>query len=505
MTDEEPRPPTIRLGSDALVVLAGPSGSGKSTWAAEWFRPSQVVSSDELRGVVGEHVHDLRASTDAFAVLDLVVERRLARGLLTVVDTLGMDRDRHERWLAVAAEHGRPTHLVRFATDAKICRSRNRARPAPVPAKVLTAQLATWDDVGERLGEGFDHVHEPAPATVVARAVLAATPATGSASGAAPERPTGLSFGLQISAFDWPTGTEGIGDELTRIVGEAERAGFDSVWVMDHLVQIPQVGREWDPMLEAYTTLGYLAATSERIELGAMVTCITHRSVGLLGRIVATLDVLSGGRAWCGLGIGWYEREHRALGLRFPPVAERYELLDEAIGFLRAQWGPGSPAYEGRLLATPEAIGYPRPIRERVPILIGGSGERRTLGLVARHADACNLFGEPATIRTKLDALDRHCEAIGRDRTEIRVTQLSPILSAADEPALRERVEELRPSTMPPEAFREQATAATAEAHIDRFGALAEAGVDQVVVSLADVGQPDAIAAFAPIIDAFRP
>ena len=497
---------TIKLTADSLVVLAGPSGAGKSAWAAEMFRTAQVVSSDALRGVVGEHEHDLRASTDSFDVLDLVVERRLKRGLLTVIDTLGMDPERHATWLALAGEHGRPTHLVRFDTDAATCRKRNKARRSPVPSKVLSAQLAKWAEIVDDLGDGFDHVHSGSdPAVVVPSALATLRP--GDAGGAATGdggRAT-MRFGLQISAFDWPGGSETLAAELGRVVGEAERAGFDSVWVMDHVIQIPQVGREWDAMLEAYTTLGFLAARTERMSVGAMVTCVTHRNIALLGKIVATLDVLSGGRARCGLGIGWYEREHRAYGYRFPPVGERYELLEDALGLLPLLWGAGSPPFDGIHVSIPETICYPRPLQPKVPILIGGSGERRTLRLVAEHADGCNLFGEPDVIRRKIEVLADHCAAVDRDLAEIEITQLSPILSAPDRPSLRDRIAELAPSGMSPEAFAERAMAAPAEVHVERFAALAEAGVHTAIVSLADVGYPSAVADFAPVIDALRP
>jgi alkanesulfonate monooxygenase SsuD/methylene tetrahydromethanopterin reductase-like flavin-dependent oxidoreductase (luciferase family) len=257
-------------------------------------------------------------------------------------------------------------------------------------------------------------------------------------------------------------------------------------------------------MLEAYTTLGFLAAKTERVSIGAMVACITHRNIALLGKIIATLDVLSGGRARCGLGVGWYEREHLAYGYRFPPVTERYELLDDALRFLPLLWGSGSPPFDGTHLSTPEAICYPRPLQERVPILIGGSGERRTLRLAAEHADACNLFGEPDTIRRKIQVLQDHCVTFGRDPDEIEITQLSPILSAPDAASLGERVAELAPSTMSPEDFAERVTAAPAEVHVERFTALANAGVHTAIVSLADVGHPGALTDFAPVIDALR-
>jgi F420-dependent oxidoreductase-like protein len=487
----------MRLAADSLVVLAGPSGAGKSTWAAEWFRSSQVVSSDQLRGVVGEHEHDLRASADSFAVLDLVVERRLARGLLTVVDTLGMDRERHEAWLETADRHGRPSHLVLFDEDDKVYRKRNKARRSPVPSKVLSAQLARWAEVRPGAGEGFDHVHRPGPAAVVPAALLGRA-----AAGASPAR---LQFGLQLSSFDWPDGREPLPEALGRIVGEAERAGFASVWVMDHFLQIPQLGPVWDPMPEAYTTLGFLAARSSRLRLGAMVTCVTHRNLAHLAKIVATLDVLSGGRAWCGLGVGWYQREHDAYGYRFPPVAERYELLEDALELLPLMWGPGSPPYEGRRISVREAVCYPRPSQPRIPVLVGGSGQRRTLALVARHADACNLFGEPGVIRRKLDVLDQHCADAGRDRADIEITQLSSLLSAPDRSSLRDRIGQLKPGSMSPEDYARRALAGTAEEHAERFGRLAEAGVQTAIVSLADVGQPGAVASFGAVIDACRP
>ena len=164
---------------------------------------------------------------------------------------------------------------------------------------------------------------------------------------------------------------------------------------MDHFLQIPQIGREWEDMLESYTTLGYLAGVTGRVTLGTLVTGITYRNLAHLAKIVATLDVLSGGRAVCGLGAAWFEREHRLYGWDFPPRRERYALLEDALELLPLMWGPGAPRFEGRTVTVDEAICYPRPLQERIPILVGGSGERRTLRLVARHADACNLFGDP--------------------------------------------------------------------------------------------------------------
>ncbi len=489
----------VRLRRDALVVLAGPSGAGKSTWADTWFRDGQVVSADRLRRVVGEHEHDLRASDDAFALVDDIVARRLKRGLLTVVDSLGMDAARHATWLAAAAEHGRPSHLVRFDTDPAVCRRRNKARPSAVPPKVLTAQLTKWSEVRDQLGARYDVVHDPGPVRVVPGALLPASAAAGSS---ATQRRS-LRFGLAISSFDFGDGPA-TADRLAAIAAEAEHAGFESIWVMDHFMQIPQVGREWDPMLECYTTMAFLAARTERVGLGALVSCITHRNIAHLGKIIATLDVLSNGRARCGLGLGWYEREHRAFGYRFPTNRERYALLEDALEFLPLQWGPGAPAFEGRTFSTPEAIGYPRPVQDTIPILVGGSGEKRTLQLAAQYADACNLFGEPPVVTHKVEVLRRHCDAVGRDPAEIEVTQLSNLLVASDTTDLDERVAALNRG-LSREQFLERTKAAVVDDHVDRLALLAEAGVDTVIVSLADIALDGAATNFSPVINHFRP
>jgi F420-dependent oxidoreductase-like protein len=482
----------VRLPTDALVVLAGPSASGKSTWANRWFRPGQVVSSDVLRGVVGEHQHDLRASDDAFALVDQIVERRLRRGLLTVIDSLGMDRERLDAWLAMANDHGRTSHLVTFNADAATCRRRNKSRANSVPAKVLTAQLKKWTQVQADLEPGFTEVHEPGTVSVVPASLLAtAEPAT-----------RHLNFGLLVSAFDWPD-DEPIRDRLGNIAAEAEHAGFESIWVMDHFMQIPQVGREWDPMLESYSTLAYLAAKTSRVGLGALVSCVTHRSLGHLGKTIATLDVLSGGRARCGLGLGWFEREHRAFGYEFPSTAERYELLEDALQFLPLQWGPGAPEFVGHRFSSPEAIGYPRPLQPKIPILVGGSGEKRTLRLAAQYADACNLFGEPDVLAHKVSVLRDHCDELGRDPADVEVTQLSNVLVGVDQADLTDRIGALSHG-LTAEQFVTRTNGATVDAHVDRFARIADAGVDTVMVSLADIGLEGSATNFGQVIDHFR-
>jgi F420-dependent oxidoreductase-like protein len=241
---------------------------------------------------------------------------------------------------------------------------------------------------------------------------------------------------------------------------------------MDHFVQIPQVGRHWENMLEAWTTLGFLAAHTSRATLGTLVSGVTYRNVAHLAKMAATLDVLSGGRAVCGVGAGWFEREHKAYGWDFPPVKRRFELLEDALQLFPLMWGAGAPPFEGKVVKVAEALCYPRPVQERIPILVGGSGERRTLRLVARYADACNLFGDAATVRHKVDVLHRHCADVGRDPAEVAVTHLS------------------------------SAVEGTVEDHVGRYRGLAEAGVQTAMVRMASLDEA-AIERFTPVIAAF--
>ena len=375
-----------------------------------------------------------------------------------------------------------PAHAVVFDPPAALVRERNRARAAPVPSKVVSGQLREAEAVADRLAaEGFAGVHGAGPVALVPPAFVAAPQAAARQE----EDPMPLEFGLQISRFGFPGHPATTASALAEIARAAEEAGFTSLWVMDHFLQIPQVGREWEDMLESYTTLGYLAGVTERIRLGTLVTGITYRNLAHLAKIVATLDVLSGGRALCGLGAAWFEREHRLYGWDFPPLAERYARLEDALELLPLMWGPGAPRFEGRTITVDEAVCYPRPLQERIPILVGGSGERRTLRLVARHADACNLFGDPATVRRKLAVLHEHCAAEGRDPAAVRVTHLAPArVIAAGEP-------------------REGRGAATAEEHVGRYRELAEAGVQTAIVGLADADGPESVSRFAEVVAAF--
>ena len=472
---------TLRLPDPCLVVLVGATGAGKSHWAAEWFAPDQIVASDRLRAVVGAGEDDMRASGDAFEVLELIVAKRLRRGLTAVVDSTGLDAKRRAAWLALAERHNVPAHAVLFEVDARVVRE--RARGLGVPSKVVTAQLRDVAAAGEALREeAFAGVHGPGPVQLVPPAFLAAPEA------AARQRdnPRVLAFGLQVSRFDFAGHPATTGATLADMARAAEEVGFQSLWVMDHFIQIPQVGREWEDMLESHTTLAYLAGVTERLRLGTLCTGITYRNIAHLAKIVATLDVLSGGRAECGIGAAWFEREHRLYGWEFPSLAERYARLEDALELLPLMWGKGAPAFQGRTTTVPEAICYPRPLQERIPILVGGSGERRTLRLVARHADACNLFGPPDMVRRKLAVLHEHCATEGRDPAEVAVTHLAParVVEAGEE--------------------RAGPGAASADEHVGRYRELAEAGVQTAIVGLSDTEGPESVARFAPVIQAFR-
>ena len=241
-----------------------------------------------------------------------------------------------------------------------------------------------------------------------------------------------MRLGLQISSFTWPGGDAAIGPTLADIVRTADEVGFDSIWVMDHFLQIGSVGRPDEPMLEGMTALGFMAAHSRRARLGLMVGGIHYRPVGLWLKAATTLDVLSGGRAWFGIGAAWNEDESRALGFSMPPLGTRFEMLEETLRVVHLAWqgahGSGS-SFAGRhyrlsnLLNSPQALSRPRP-----PILVGGGGELKTLRLVARYADACNVFGtDPEKLRHKFDVLRAHCESVGRDYETIEKTILTTV------------------------------------------------------------------------------
>ena len=243
-----------------------------------------------------------------------------------------------------------------------------------------------------------------------------------------------MRLAIHCANLTWPGGTPALAQTLAGVARAADQGGVTTLTLMDHYFQMENLGGPSEPMLEGYTTLGFLAARTTSIELGLLVTGVTYRHPGLLAKIVSTLDVLSGGRALLGLGAAWYEREHAGLGVPFPALAERYERLEETIAVCRQMWGEDDGPHEGRHYRLTETACVPRPLQPGGPrLLIGGSGERKTLRLVARYADACNLYGfETEEMARKIEILDRHCETEGRDPAEVQRTVISGADPLAD-------------------------------------------------------------------------
>ena len=478
----------------AVVVLIGPSGSGKSAWAAENYLPREIVSSDQLRAVVGSGEHDLDASADAFALLDQIVSARAGRRLTTVIDTLGLDPARRQHYLAVARRAGLPAVAVLFDTDAALCRQRNRDRPRPVPAAVLDAQLARLRDVGDQLGaEGFDAIVRPAAAAVEP----AHSPGSRAAATEQQQRPAQLEFILQISRFSW---ADDPAAWLTSVALAAAETGLHGIALMDHLIQIPQVGRPFEPIPEPWVTLGFLAALDTRLRLGTLVSPVTFRAPGIVAKTAATLDVLSGGRAFCGIGAGWWDREHAAFGLPFPPPATRLSLLAAEIEMLRALWQPGTKPYRGEQVNLPETTCYPRPVSP-IPVIVGGSGDR-TLRLAARQADGCNLPADAEVLDARLPVLRRHCELAGRDPAQVAITVLDIPVLGRDREHAAALVGALRGRTSAA-VFARRHHAGVAADHIGRYRQLADRGVSTVFIALPDLTGPDDLSRLAPVVRAF--
>jgi F420-dependent oxidoreductase-like protein len=256
-----------------------------------------------------------------------------------------------------------------------------------------------------------------------------------------------MKIGLQIPSFTWPGGPAEIGSRLAAIAHAAEAAGFASLWVMDHFWQLRGLGPPEHEMLEGYTALGYLAGQTRRVTLGTLVTGVIFRHPGVLVKAVSTLDVLSGGRAYFGIGAAWNDEESRGLGLPFPPVAERFERLEETLQIARQMWAGSRAPFTGKHYQLADPLNSPQPLsRPHPPILIGGSGERKTLRLVARYADACNLFMRAGLdgLGAKLDVLKGHCDAAGRDYAAIEKTSLGTVHLAPGQMTAAEVVQQCR-------------------------------------------------------------
>jgi F420-dependent oxidoreductase-like protein len=261
-----------------------------------------------------------------------------------------------------------------------------------------------------------------------------------------------MKIGLQIPSFTFPGGPQELGSKLAEIARTADQAGFYSLWVMDHFFQIGGgsqnfLGPAEDNMLEGYTTLAYLAAVTKKARLGTLVTGVVYRYPGILIKTVTTLDVLSGGRAYLGIGAAWNEREALGLGVPFPPVKERFEQLEETLLIAQQMWSGNNGPYNGKYFHLAETLCNPQPLsKPHPPILIGGSGEKKTLRLVAQYADACNLFAGMGvdTVRSKLDILKDHCAKLGRDYSEIEKTALATVHLGPGKANVSEVIEQCR-------------------------------------------------------------
>src|SRR5512140_2070606 len=262
-----------------------------------------------------------------------------------------------------------------------------------------------------------------------------------------------MKIGLQVPNFTWPGGPQEIRGKLAEIAQTADEAGFSSLWVMDHFFQIGRpnnpggLGPPEDEMLEGYSTLSYLAGFTKKVSLGTMVSGVIYRYPGILIKTVTTLDVLSGGRAYLGIGAAWNEREAHGLGVPFPPPGERLERLEETLQIARQMWSDDNGPYNGKYYQLAETLCNPQPLsKPHPPILIGGMGEKKTLRLVAQYADACNIFLSMGLdiVRQKLDVLKKHCEALGRDYAEIEKTTLGTVHLANDKLSASDAIAQCR-------------------------------------------------------------
>jgi len=291
-----------------------------------------------------------------------------------------------------------------------------------------------------------------------------------------------MKFGLQIPSFTWPGGDAAIGPTLARVVETADAVGFDSIWVMDHFWQIRSVGAVDEPMLEGTTALGFMAAHSRRARLGLMVGGVHYRAPGLWIKAATTLDVLSGGRAWFGIGAAWNEAESRGLGFAFPSLGERFAMLEDTLKMAHGMWsgerGSGT-SLEGATIEAERLLNSPQSLsRPRIPIMVGGGGERKTLRLVAQYADGCNVFGDAERIAAKYAVLREHCKAIGRP------------YDAIERSTLQGKIDLDR---------------ASAGQLIERFGSLGEAGAQQIIISVVGVNDTSRLERLAAeVLDPLR-
>lgn len=302
-----------------------------------------------------------------------------------------------------------------------------------------------------------------------------------------------IELDLHLPSFNHPgVGPQDLFEKLVEIATTAERAGFTAVTVMDHYHQIPPVGPPERWMLEGNTILAALAARTSTINLGLLVGGVTYRNPAQHAKITTTLDVISGGRAFHGIGAGWFEDEHVAYGYAFPPLKERFERLEDHLRIARAMFTQDTATVDGTHHAVAGAFNNPRPLRGDIPILVGGSGERRTLRLVAQYADGCNVFGDADRARHLVGVLERHCEDVGRDPAEITKTAMWTLVIAETEAGVRAKLDAMRAAGWPEERIA-AATAGTSGEIAERAAAFREAGIEGLTFSMPDVHDPEAV------------
>lgn len=303
-----------------------------------------------------------------------------------------------------------------------------------------------------------------------------------------------ITLDLHLPNFNYPdTAPDQLFDKLVEIATSAEQSGFSSISLMDHLHQIPGVGPQTNWMCEGPTMLAGLAARTSQLTFGLLVGGVTYRNPAHHAKITTTLDIISGGRVWHALGAAWFEDEHRAYGFQFPALKERFECLDEALQIARAMFREGSATFQGRHFKADGALNNPRPLRGDIPIVIGGSGERKTLRLVARYADGCNLFGDVERVRHLLSVLESHCTAIDRDPAEITKTRMSTVAIAPTHEQALAKVDQMRRAGIPEERLA-AVLAGDPDEVAEQGHAFAEIGIEGMTLSLPDVHDLETVA-----------
>lgn len=302
-----------------------------------------------------------------------------------------------------------------------------------------------------------------------------------------------ITLDLHLANFNLPgVQADHLFDKLVEIATTAERSGFSSVSFMDHLHQIPPIGPANRWMLEGNTILAGIAARTSKVSLGLLVGGVTYRNPALHAKITTTLDIISGGRAWHGIGAAWFEGEHRAYGFEFPPLRDRFERLEEALQITRAMFTSEETSFSGERARADGAFNNPKPIRGDIPIVIGGSGERKTLRLVAQYADGCNLFGDATRVKHLLEVLARHCEDVGRDPAQITKTCMGQVLIASTHEKAQAKADAFRQAGVP-DALLATVITGDPDTVAERAQGLADVGIEGMTVGVLDAHDPESL------------